>query len=87
MPPRKPTPAVQPPPPAGPAARSASAQAANPPICQCGPLVPLPGEQPIPLDTSGDAILSQIQLELDKETGVFFFRSKSRLYLRVVKVS
>jgi len=39
------------------------------------------------LGTSGDAILSQIQLEVDNETGVFFFRSKGRLYQRIVKVS
>ena len=57
-----------------------------PPSCNCGPLAPLPGETPLAVGTSADTVVSQIMLECDDETGVFFFRFKRRLYQRVVKL-
>ena len=72
--------------PATPATPATTAADVPPPSCNCGQLAPLPGESPLALGTPSDAIVSQIQLECDNETGVFFFRFKGRLYLRVVKV-
>jgi hypothetical protein len=57
-----------------------------PPSCDCGPLAPQPGENPIKVGTSPDAILNRIQLECGPKTGVFFFRYQGGLYLRVVKL-
>lgn len=56
-----------------------------PPTCNCGPLAPLPGEQPLRPGTSAEAILSRMQLECDHETGVLFFRFQGQFYLRTVK--
>ena len=58
----------------------------SPPNCPCGPLQPLPGEKPIPEGTSAEQVLAKVQLVCDDNTGVFFFRHKQKLYLRIVEV-
>lgn len=58
-----------------------------PPTIPQQPLVPWDDEKPIPLGTSPDSLISQVQLECDNETAVLFFRYRSRLYLRVVKTA
>ena len=54
--------------------------------CNCGPLEPKPGEKPIKDGTTADQILAKVQLTCDDNTGVFFFRSDRKLYMRVVEV-
>jgi len=54
--------------------------------CLCGPLRPLPGEKPLKEGTSADTILAKVQLVCDDNTGVFFFRHKQQLYLRIVDI-
>lgn len=57
------------------------------PVWNCGPLTPLDGEKPIPTGTTGDAVLSGIQLDCDGTHGVLFFRAKGKLYRRVVQAA
>lgn len=50
-----------------------------------GKLEPQPGDTKIkPTDTS-DSVMAQVALLCDDNTGVFFFRHKTSLYMRVVE--
>jgi len=53
--------------------------------CECGGLKPRSGEKPIPSDESPEAVMNEVRLHCDDTTGVFFFRSGARLYMRVVE--
>jgi hypothetical protein len=53
--------------------------------CDCGGLRPQPGDKPLSATLSADAVLSEVRLFCDNETGVFFFRSSGKLYLRLVE--
>jgi len=57
----------------------------DPKPCTCGPLAPQDGDQKIEDGTGADQILAQVLLLCDNDTGVFFFRHKRKLYLRIVE--
>ncbi len=50
-----------------------------------GPLKPEDGDRKIDVDEDPMQIISEVQLTCDDNTGVFFFRFKRALFLRVVE--
>jgi hypothetical protein len=54
------------------------------PNCNCGPLEPQDDEKPIKDGTTADQILAKVQLIVDDDTGVLFFRYNTKLYMRTV---
>ncbi len=53
--------------------------------CDCGGLSPRPGDKEIKGTDTVDSVWSQVLLTCDDDTGVFFFRHKRRLFMRVVE--
>lgn len=51
----------------------------------CGPMRPVDGDEPITKDETPEAIVANIMLTCDNDTGVFFFRHQRRLYRRVIE--
>jgi hypothetical protein len=54
--------------------------------CTCGPLKPQEGDEEIQDGTGPEQIVARVLLLCDDNTGVFFFRYKRKLYLRIVEV-
>lgn len=55
------------------------------PECTCGPFKPQTDDQEIKAGTPAPDVLAKVMLLCDDDTGVFFFRSKQKLYLRVIE--
>ena len=64
--------------------RTTKSGSGAPSECACGPFKPQADDQEIKADTPAEQVLAKIMLLCDDETGVFFFRSGAKLYLRVI---